>query len=165
MSMKGHIKDVIETFGECITSGVATPADRNLYVVTENADQLNEEKSVIFHSVVAKLLHISKRARPDIETAVAFLSTRVSKSDTDDWKKLRRVLRYLYGIIDMERIVGGKDLLTLHTWIDASYAVHKDMRGQTGGCMSFGRGMVHGRSSKQNFKYKEFNGIRVGRIK
>lgn len=48
----------------------------------------------------------------------------------------------------MERIVGGNNLLKLHTWINAAYAVHNDMKGQTGGCMSFGRGMVHGRSSK-----------------
>jgi hypothetical protein len=154
IKMESHINDAIEAFGEKITSGVATPADRDLYVVDPDAKQLDDGKTAIFHSVVAKLLHISKRARPDIETAVAFLCTRVSKSDVDDWKKLKRVLRYLYGTIDMVRIVGGKDLLTLHTWIDAAYAVHENMRSQTGGCMSFGHGIIHGRSSKQKLNTK-----------
>ncbi len=154
ISMKDHIREAIEAFGEEITSGVSTPADRNLHLVNEQAEQLNHEQSIIFHSVTAKLLHISKRARPDIETTVAFLCTRVSKSDVDDWSKLRRVLRYLYGIIDMERIVGGNDLLKLYTWIDAAYAVHNDMKSQTGGCMSFSTGMVHGRSSKQKLNTK-----------
>ena len=53
-----------------------------------DAEQLNEEKSEIFHSLTAKLLYIMKRARPDIETAISFLSRQVSKSDMDDWKKL-----------------------------------------------------------------------------
>ena len=48
-----------------------------------------------------KLMYIAKRARPDIETAVGFLSTRVSKSDTDDWAKLKTVLQYLYGTITL----------------------------------------------------------------
>ena len=57
-------------------------------------------------------------------------------------------------VIDLVRIVGGKDILTLHTWIDAAYAVHNDMRSQMGGCMSFGNGMIHGRSSKQKLNTK-----------
>jgi len=37
----------------------------------------------------------------------------------------------------MERIIGGKDILSLHTWVDAAYAVHENMRSQTGGWMPF----------------------------
>ncbi len=100
-------------------------------------------RSVIFHSVVAKLLHLSKRARPDIEPTVAFLCTRVSKSTEEDWKKLGRVLRYLNDILDMKRVIGGNDMSSIHTWVDTAYAVHENKRSQTGGCLSFGRGMVH----------------------
>ena len=51
--------------------------------------QLDEEKSENFHSVVAKLLYIMKSTRSDLDTAVGFLITRVSKSDEDVWTKLR----------------------------------------------------------------------------
>ena len=54
----------------------------------------------------------------------------------------------------MERIIGGKDILSIHTWVDAAYAVHDNMRSQTGGCLSFGRGMVHTKSSKQKLNTK-----------
>ncbi len=42
---------------------------------------------------VAKLLYIGKHsARPDKLTAICFLATRVTVTDEDDWKKLKRVL-------------------------------------------------------------------------
>ena len=53
------------------------------------------DKREVFHSVVAKLLCIMKRARPDLETAIDYLCTRVSKSDVDDWKKIRRVIAFV----------------------------------------------------------------------
>ena len=48
-----------------------------------------------FHSVVAKLLYLEKRSRPDLEPTIAFLSTRVQLPGIDDWKKLRQVLTFL----------------------------------------------------------------------
>ena len=42
----------------------------------------------------------------------------------------------------------------LFSWIDAAYGVHHDFRGHTGGCMSFGIGMVHCKSSRQKLNTK-----------
>ena len=70
---------------------VTSIANHDLFVVREEVDQLGKEKSNIFHSTTQKLLYIMKRARPDLETAVSFLMRRVSKSDLDDWGKLKRV--------------------------------------------------------------------------
>ena len=107
--------------------------------------QLSAKKSEIFHSVTAKLLFITKRARPDIDPTIQFMSTRVSKSDVDDWQKLKRFLQFLYCTIDDERINGLESLSDVFTWIDAAYAgVYPGMKSQTGGCMSFGWGIIHG---------------------
>ena len=46
---------------------------------------------------MAQLLFMAMRARRDIQTAVAFLTTRVKNPDEDDWGKLKRVLKYLNG--------------------------------------------------------------------
>ena len=54
----------------------------------EDAEPLDKNKKEILHSVTAKLLYLVKRARPDLETLVSFLTMRVTKSDVDDWKKL-----------------------------------------------------------------------------
>jgi len=42
----------------------------------------------------------------------------------------------------------------LLSWIDASYAIHHDMRGHTGGAKSFGLGMFHCMSGKQKLNAK-----------
>ena len=121
----------------------------------DTSNNSNEEKSDIFHSVVAKLLYITKRARPDIETAVYYLCTCVSKSTEDDWGKLRRVLGFLQYTINDIRIIGTDDLHILFTWIDAAYGVHtEDMRSHTGGVMLMGTGAIHQRSTKQKLNVK-----------
>ena len=52
-------------------------APDNLFVVDKDAEKLSKESSIAFHHLVAKTLYVSKRARPDISTAIAFLTTRV----------------------------------------------------------------------------------------
>ena len=45
---------------------------------------------------------------------------------------------FLQSNIDDDRVMGIEDLGVMHTWVDASYAVHPDMKGHTGGVMSYG---------------------------
>ena len=79
-----------------------------------------------------------KRARPGLETLVSFLTMRVTKSDVDDWKKLKRGLKFVKNTIEDKRIIGAKTLTDLYTWIDAAYSVHNNMRGHTGGAIWMG---------------------------
>lgn len=81
--------------------------------------------------MVAKLLFLCKRARPDVQTAVDFLCTRVKQPDEDDWKKLRRCMAYLRGTQEMITTLSMETNI-LKVWIDASFAVHPNMQSQTG---------------------------------
>ena len=76
-----------------------------------------------------------KRARPDLEKAVSYLCTIVSKSDLDDWKKLRRVIAFIKVTINDEKIFGTSNLSSIFMWLDASYVVNSDMQRKTGGAM------------------------------
>ena len=67
--MISHLKESIETveaLGENVDNTVATPATKNLIVVSGNSTELGEEKSGVLHSVTAKFLFIIKIARPNI---------------------------------------------------------------------------------------------------
>ena len=86
LTMKNYLEEAIQTFGEDILAGAATPANRNLFVVNNDLPSLETERAEIFHHVVAKLLYVAKRARVDIQLAIAFLCTRVSKSTQEDWR-------------------------------------------------------------------------------
>ena len=68
------------------------------------------KKRELFHTVVANLLYITKQARPDLETTLELLCTRVAKSDEDNWMKLRRVLAYIKCTIDDDRLIGTSSL-------------------------------------------------------
>ena len=62
-------------------------------------------KSERFYHIISKLLCVFKRAILDIELAISFLCTRVTKSTEEDWEKLRRLLSYLKCTIDMPMII------------------------------------------------------------
>ena len=99
-------------------------------------------------------MYLPKHVRIDIDLAVSFLCTRVSSPTVGDEQKLKRVLSYLQGTKGMTRIMGMDRLNYLQTWVDTSYAVHRDMRGHTGGVISLGRGTaIHG-CSKQKINTK-----------
>ena len=80
---------------------------------------------------------------------MSFLKMRVTKSDIDDWKKLKQGLTFVKNTIKDKIIICAKTLTDLYTWIDAAYAVHNNIRGHTGGAISMGYGIMHGKSSKK----------------
>jgi Reverse transcriptase (RNA-dependent DNA polymerase)/Zinc knuckle len=152
--MKEYIAEAIQDFGEDISRQAATPAKKNLFDIDGKSEELTGAKKEVFHSVVAKLLYVSKRGRPDIQLPIAFLCTRVAHSTDEDWMKLKRVLEYLHGTMDEFLTIGADSIEDMYTWTDASYAVHEDMRSHTGGTVSFGTGAAMSKSSKQKLNTK-----------
>ena len=154
ITMKDYLREAITESGLEISKSASTPANRTLFEVDETAEPLGKHESEAFHSVSAKLLYVSLRARVDLLLPIAFLCTRVSKSTKQDLLKLKRVLEYIKGSMDLEYTVGADDLGKIRTWVDASYAVHPDMKSHTGGAMSFGRGGILCKSTKQKLNTK-----------
>ena len=118
-----QVREVIEWLGEEIEKNVYNPANNKSPIFDDSTLQLSTERSQIFHSVVAKLLCIHQRGRPNTETTVVFLCNRFSKSTLEDWKRLRCILSYLDGTINDKRIIRENSLQILHTLIDAAYIV------------------------------------------
>ena len=154
VGMKEHIKGAISDFPEDIVRNAATPAAKYLFETSDTDEKLSPELADKFHRIVAKLLYVTQRARVDILLAIAFLCTRVADPDIQDWKKLKRVLQYLRGTLDDVMRLGAGSLFKMKTWVDASYAVHPDMKSHTGGCMSFGIGVLLAMSAKQKLNTK-----------
>ena len=72
-----------------------TPAGCHLFKVNDNPVLLDKEKSDTFHLLVMQLLYLCQQGRPDVRTAIAFLTRWTSPPDIIDSKKLTRVMRYL----------------------------------------------------------------------
>jgi hypothetical protein len=90
IDMKQYVKDMLKEVSDKMVDGVsATPAAAHLYDVNADAESLDKDTAKQFHTITAKLLFLSKRARPDLQQAIGFLTTRVKGPTTDDWKKLK----------------------------------------------------------------------------
>ena len=149
--MDKYTKAMVETFEADIKKEIPhakTPAAEHLFTVRDDVPRLGDEKALIFHNATAKALYLCKRARPDIQTAVSFLTTRVKEPDEDDWKKLIRMMGNLKATIELALTLRD-DGQGAAWWIDASFAVHPNMRGHTGGNMTLGKGSIISKSSKQ----------------
>jgi hypothetical protein len=147
VSMTSMIEDAIDTYG--IDGTAASPAANYLFNISPTAEPLLGIAKQNFHSMVQRLLYISKRARPDILTAVSFLTTRVTTPTIEDNNKLIRVLKYLNGTSDLKLRLSSDDGMVVTSYIDASFGVHPDGKGHTGIVVSLGGGAVYAKSGKQ----------------
>lgn len=99
ITMRDYLEEAITASGLHIVRTAATPPRRSLFEIGKQAKALDKRAAEVFHSVVAKLLHVAIRAPMDILLAVSILCTQVSKSKTEDQAKLKRVLEYLKGTL------------------------------------------------------------------
>jgi hypothetical protein len=155
-TMFDYLEDIIATLPEELRSNrkTTTPAADHLFAVNENAVKLKMKQADMFHSYVAKLLFAGKRARPDLQTAIAFLCTRVQSPDEDDWKKLIRLLGYVKDTLFLPLVLGSDGTGNIYWYVDASFAVHNDMRSHTGAMITLGKGAAMSMSTKQKINTK-----------
>jgi hypothetical protein len=79
ISMSDYIDEILTAFNKTEPKGGGTKsgaAPESLFKVDESCEKLKQDKAVVFHNMVAKILYTTKRARPDTCTAIAFLTTR-----------------------------------------------------------------------------------------
>ena len=151
VSMESYLNEVFEEVKDInhMQGTAVTPAADHLFKTRANAEKLDDKTAEHFHHLVAKLLWVTQRGRPDIHVAISFLQTRVKEPDADDYKKLARVIKYLRRTKFLKLTMEATHIDQSHWFIDGAFAVHDDMRSHTGSYMTFGRGMMHGNSTKQ----------------
>ena len=162
LSLKGEAKVTMQGYVEellvCSNTpgGAKTPGTENLFCVRDTAEKATEAEQAHFHTMVAKLLYLAKRARPDCLTAVAFLATRVTRCDQDDLQKLARLIKYVRATREHGLVMRiGPEGIVVRVLIDAAYGVHMDGKSHTGSCVMIGAlGAVHCKSAKQQIVTK-----------
>jgi hypothetical protein len=157
ISMLGYIQEILDLFDKEAPKHVGTKtsaAPVDLFRVQPECTKLTTKRKDTFHSLVAKTLFATKRARPDTGTSISFLTTRVREPDEDDWAKLVHLMKYLRGTKELPLILSANGSGILKWWVDGSFAVHPNMRGHTGGGLSMGRGFPITASSKQKLNTK-----------
>ena len=97
ITMFDYIKVTLEAFEKMDPKAKGnknSAAPAYLFTMREDSKKLDAEKAEKFHSIVAKMLFATKRARPDTGPAVSYLTTRVREPDNEYWSKLAQLMKH-----------------------------------------------------------------------
>jgi hypothetical protein len=151
---KDYVDGILEEAPSDFDGTATSPAANHLFRVNDEAEKLDDKRAKVYHHLTTKILYLCKHSQPDFQTAVSFLTTRVTQPDVDDWNKLGRSIKYLRDTKDLWLTLEIDDDFTICWWVDASFAVHHDMRSHTGATMSLGKGSPISLSRKQRLNTK-----------
>jgi hypothetical protein len=80
--MKAYVSEILDEMPEDMDSTATSHAAAYPFTIKEGIEDLSEEHKELFHATVVKLMFLCKCGRPDIQTAIAFLCTRVQQPTT-----------------------------------------------------------------------------------
>jgi hypothetical protein len=148
LDMRYYLKKILECC-DAPKAAVVTPGGKDTFLVDGASRFLAEVSKKRFHTLVAKLLYLSKRARPDIIAVVGFLCTRVRNPTEEDKRKLSRVLSYLHGSKNQVMKMQPSGIFRVEAFVDASFAAHLDGKSHSGIVIQVGGVSVYFGSRKQ----------------
>jgi hypothetical protein len=154
VTMQRLVDEIIAGCG--VTVERKTPAAEHLFDINPMAEKLQGKDKEYFRSYTAKLLYVGKRVKPEMLTAISFLTTRANSPDVDDLAKLQRALGYLLYTRDRGIVLEIGDTITVNAFVDAAYGVHSTSGKSHSGCaIVLGTGgPVHVKSTKQKLVTK-----------
>ena len=156
ITMPKHLDDAVKTFEKAQASyskgfikvkrkrskSQLTAAPKDLFVINKQCKKLPKQQQEQFHCVVAKSIYLWKHSRPDIGTAVSFLTKQVREPDLDDWRKLDHMIIYLKADKLRPWKLGADDSKDLMWYVDCAFGVHANYRSHTGGGLTMGKGFA-----------------------
>ncbi len=112
ITMIDHVDKIVATYDKALgelddgfsavkkknNSARTSAAPDDLFILDNDEEKLSKESSIAFHHLVAKILYVSKHARPDVSTAIAFLHTHTHTHTTrvraPDINELSHLMEY-----------------------------------------------------------------------
>jgi hypothetical protein len=130
------------------------PASPDLFEQDEDSPLLHQPQSDDFHSIVATILFMAKRARPELLCATSYLTTKVKAPTVQDWRKLRKLVSFIAGTKDKGLVLQPKGIW-VEAWADAAYGIHQaDRRSHSGTIVSIGGAPIYFSSKRQGLTAK-----------
>ena len=133
---------MIEDFPYNIKTIKTNPWTEKLFKVNNQSNNLDDKRQAIFHTFVMKAMFLCKRARPDVNLVIGFLSSRVKEPNEGDWKKLMKAMGFLKGTIEDVLTLEADDTQTMLWYINPAFAVYTNMKSHTGAVFTMGKGAI-----------------------
>jgi hypothetical protein len=116
--------------------------------IKPNSTRLNEEMTSEYHSHIMRIQYLTKHVRYDTVFPVSILNKRIRSPTEKDWNDLKILIGYLKGTRDLKLVLKpGKNLNRVTGYIDASFAVHPDMKGHAGCVVLLGDAPIYVKAS------------------
>jgi hypothetical protein len=149
LDMHYYIEQLLSNVLSNLTSYKTLATKECFQTAMNNSPLLDIEAKKTFHTIVAKVLYLAKRTRPDLLTVVCFLCTKVKTPTKRDQSKLLRVLGYLQNTKDLKYNIKPREPLKIKTYIDAAFAAHNDSKSLSGMVVFVAGMFVYASSKKQ----------------
>jgi Reverse transcriptase (RNA-dependent DNA polymerase) len=134
LSQKKYLADVCKRFN--VTKTAPTPSLMDLHESDPESPLYKNQTE--YMSAVQSAAFAAHRTVPQIMVAVNYCATRFGKATDQDWKKIMRVIAYLNGIKDTQRVrLEAANLQKVIVTADASYCTTEGCKSITGGCVGF----------------------------
>jgi hypothetical protein len=156
--MTDYVDKVLKEALSYMVGTATTPADKNLFEARDNIAGLPTDNAKFFHAMVARLLFLCKRGRPDQQTAIAFLC-------------IPGYNKHQLSMINANSVASSNICARVVAWyshcvpassvIDAAFAFHCGMRSHTGGVMSMGARAIYLYLQKQKMNTKSLTEART----
>ena len=131
-------------------------------VVEEDSRVLDKEKSSLYRTYLMVLMYCALRVRADIQFVIVFLASYMQKPTVNAWESLMKVIGYLLHNPTMKIIYtrnengeyGSGNTAIIESYIDASWCLDKNARGQSGLVLKIDGNTILQRSCKQKIVTK-----------
>ena len=81
-----------------------------------------------FRTLAAKIFFVRCWSRPDLKTALAFLTTQVQNPDRYGYQNLTCTMRHIRETQGMELNLEAETVDTTQWWIEAAYGMYPDLK-------------------------------------
>ena len=138
VDMSDYIQTILVELPPELCGKSKMPTAKHLFNVDPKSGPINKDHAEAFHHITIQLIYLSQRGRPDLQTAILFLSSRMSCPNGHDWKKLCWLKKYFDATIDLNLTLICDNSGVVTWWVDTSYAIHPNMKEHTRATMSMG---------------------------
>jgi hypothetical protein len=145
-----YIKRILVQYGMQDSRPASTPMVESFFAHLEAEVDTTVVEQTLYQQIIGSLLYLALNTRPDILTAVCILSRFTSAPTKYCHMAVKRVLRYLQGIVYLALKYCSSDI-KMNVFVDSAYAGDTNSRKSTSGMALFlGSSLIQWHSTKQS---------------
>ena len=149
LSQEEYIDELVETYNLTDAKPLhRLPSLDTIPLKTEFQDEIDHSLPV--RNIVGALLYIANTTRPDISSAVSYLSRYLHQPTLTILRYSKQVLKYLKTTKSLKLYLGDLEPTNLTAYADANFAPEGDRKSQSGGIIKLNGSSVAWLSRKQD---------------